>query len=577
MSKKRLIKAMTVVAVTTSFSIFYHEQANADNLKTEYKNPAPAKKGGTLKVGYVNDGSFKGVFAPELSNDAATSDVATFGQMGLFKTDDNYKYIKGGLADVTFDRNEKTATIKISNKAKWSDGQPVVARDLVYAYEILANKDSGSARYTDELANIEGMEAYHNGQAEAISGLEIRNDQELVVHFQKMVPAMETSGSGYLWEYAEPYHYLKDVAMKDLAASQKIRKRPLFYGPFKIQKMVQGESLEWTPNKYYATKPKLQKITLEMVGTSQAAAAIQANKYDLVLNQDSQTYNKVKKDKDVVQIGKKMLYYSYLGFRVGKRDQDGNSVMDKTAPANDKALRQALAYAMNVDQVNAKFGYGLTYRANTLVPDAFGKWNAKNEKGYRLNMKKAKALLDKAGYKLQKDGYRTRPDGKKLTLVLLANKSSKNFEATVTNYIQQWKELGVRVRLQNGRLQEFNTMTEKLMSGATDFDMWFGAWSTSSEPTDIANTYKASATYNISHFVTKENTALIDSLSSEQAFDDKYRQEQFYKWQKYMNDQAFIVPNSFRTQTVTVGKNVKGMTLDVEKGYTLWSDVALTK
>ena len=91
-----------------------------------------------------------------------------------------------------------------------------------------------------------------------------------------------------------------------------------------------------------------------------------------------------------------------MGFRVGKLDKDGNNVMDKHTPSSDRALRQAMAYAMNVEQVIKKSSSGLSYRANTVVPDVFGKWNAKEVKGYKLDMKKAKKLLDDAGYKLQK-------------------------------------------------------------------------------------------------------------------------------------------------------------------------------
>lgn len=576
-SAKWMVTALTTVAILGGLYLSSTTIKATQTLKTEYKNTAPAKKGGTLKVGYVNDGSFKGVFSPELSNDAATTDVSQFGQVGLFNTDKNYKIIKGGLADLDIDNDAKTATVKLSNKANWSDGQPVVARDLVFAYEILANKESSSARYSDELAHIEGMEEYHDGQADSISGLEIKDDKTLVIHFKEMAPTMKTSGAGYIWEYAEPYHYLKDVAMKDLASSDKVRKKPLFYGPFKLKKMVRGESIEWVPNTYYKSKPKLDKITVEVVGTSQAATAVKAGKYDVLLNQTPDIYNSVKDNKDTVELGKKMLYYSYMGFRVGTVDKEGNSVMDKSAVTNDRALRQALAYAMNVEQVQEKFGYGLSYRANTVVPEAFGKWNDKDAKGFDYNMKKAKALLDKAGYKVQKDGYRTRPNGKKLTLTLLANKSTKNFEASLTNYIQKWKELGVRVKLMNGRLQEFNTATEKLLSGSKDFDIWLGAWSTSSEPTDVATTYSASSAYNMGHFVTKENTELINSLSSKEAFDENYRREQFYKWQEYMNKEAYIVPVSFTHDTITVSKKVKGMTLDVTKSNDLWKDIALTK
>ena len=248
MNKTRIAKWMVTVSVTAAVLgglVASTKTAQAaPKLKLEYKNDKSAKKDATLRIGYADDGSFKGVFAPELSNDAATSEVSQFGTVGLFKIDDNYKFVKGGLADVDFDRENKTATIKVSDKANWSDGQPVVARDLVFAYEIIANKESGSARYTDQLANIVGMEEYHAGKADAISGLEVKDDKTLVVHFKEMAPTMGISGAGYIWEYAEPYHYLKDVAMKDLASNDKLRKEPLFYGPFKIKKMVQGESIE---------------------------------------------------------------------------------------------------------------------------------------------------------------------------------------------------------------------------------------------------------------------------------------------------------------------------------------------
>lgn len=580
MKKRKLSK--WIVTFSTAVAVLgggLLSSVHADALKVEYNNPKPAKKGGTLHVGYVNEGAFKGIFAQELMSDGATADISQFGSIGLFKTDDNYNFVKGGIADISFDKEKKLAKIEISKKAKWSDGQPVVARDLVYAYEIIANKDSGSDRYSEELANIEGLAEYHAGKAETVSGLEIKDERHLVIHFKKMVPAMTVSGSGYVWEYAEPYHYLKDVAFKDLAKSDKIRKKPLFYGPYTLSKVVDGESLQWVPNRYYyGKKPQLDKISLETVATAQAAAATKSGKYEVVLNQNPTTYTKVKDDKKFVQLGKKRLYYTYLAFRVGKLGQDGISVMDKNAVANDKVLRQALAYAMNIDQVDKKFGYGLSERANTVVPVAFGKWNNKKEKGYAFDLKKANALLDKAGYKRQKDGYRVRPDGKKLTLTLLASKSSKNVEASITNYIQQWKKIGVKVKLFNGRFQEFNSMIEKLTAGsATDFDMWFAAWGTSSEPTNIASVYTASSPYNMGHFVTKENTALIDSLSSKKAFDEKYRLQQFHKWQAYMNEEAFVVPDSFTTQTVSVAKNVKGMSLGVADNYSLWDSVALTK
>ena len=158
----------------------------------------------------------------------------------------------------------------------------------------------------------------------------------------------------------------------------------------------------------------------------------------------------------------------------------------------------------------------------------------------------------------------------------MAMQSNSNSEAIAQEYIQQWKKIGVRVKLYNGRLQEFNTFYDKLQNDDGGFDMWMGAWSTGTDP-DPSGLYSASAPFNYGHFVTKENTDLLKSINSQKAFNEDYRKQQFYKWQKYMNEEAYVIPLNFDYQTVPVSKKVKNFTLDTEKSYTLWENVGLTK
>lgn len=190
-------------------------------------------------------------------------------------------------------------------------------------------------------------------------------------------------------------------------------------------------------------------------------------------------------------------------------------------------------------------------------------------------MKKANELLDQAGFKKGKDGYRTQPNGKKLTLTLMAHQGDSNTEAVVQDYIQQWKKIGIRVKLYNGRLQEFNTFNDKLLNDASGYDMWLGGWATGTDP-DPSGLYAASAPYNYGHFVTQENTDLLNAINSPQALNDSYRKQQFYKWQAYMNKEAYVVPLSYDYQTVPVSNKVKNFTLDNEKSYTVWENVGLT-
>ncbi|MCI5941609.1 MAG: ABC transporter substrate-binding protein [Ligilactobacillus animalis] len=548
-------------------------------LKQTYVNHKKELKGGTLKVGYPSNTNFKGIFIQELGTDSETNRLAELGQSGLFRKDKNGKYVKGGLADVSFDRGSKTALITIGPKTRWSDGKPVTARDMAFVYEIIANKDSTSEYYSDALETIMGMKEYHEGKADKISGLQIKDSKHLLIHYKKMTPAMEYVDSGYLYNDAQPYHYLKDVPMSKMAQSDKVRKHPLFFGPYTIKKVVQGEAIKWVPNKYYGgKKPKLDKVVEEVVPVAQIAEAMRSHKYDVILHESRATYAKTSKVDQYVTLGTMAYGLQYMGFRVGDKGANGTSVLDKNLVTNNRSLRLALAYAMNTQQIVKEYGAGLQKWANSMVSPAYGAYHDNKIKPYYQNLKKADQLLDRAGFKRGKDGYRTQPNGKELTLHLLDQASGRGNDEIRANYMQLWKKIGVRVELVNDRPLEFNTYEDLLHSNSHKFDIWFGNWSLGQEPSTAATAaYSPKSSFNHGHFVTKENTKLLKSLNSEKAFNPKYRIEQMHKWQEYMRKEAYVVPLSYSYDLTAVGKNVKGMTVDDSTQLTVWDNVCLTK
>ena len=548
-------------------------------LKQTHVNHKKELKGGTLKVGYPSNTNFKGIFIQELGTDSETNRLAELGQSGLFRKDKNGKYVKGGLDDVSFDRGSKTALITIGPKTRWSDGKPVTARDMAFVYEIIANKDSTSEYYSDALETIMGMKEYHEGKADKISGLQIKDSKHLLIHYKKMTPAMEYVDSGYLYNDAQPYHYSKDVPMSKMAQSDKVRKHPLFFGPYTIKKVVQGEAIEWVPNKYYGgKKPKLDKVVEEVVPVAQIAEAMRSHKYDVILHESRATYAKTSKVDQYVTLGTMAYGLQYMGFRVGDKGANGTSVLDKKLVTNNRSLRLALAYAMNTQQIVKEYGAGLQKWANSMVSPAYGAYHDNKIKPYYQNLKKADQLLDRAGFKRGKDGYRTQPNGKELTLHLLDQASGRGNDEIRANYMQLWKKIGVRVELVNDRPLEFNTYEDLLHSNSHKFDIWFGNWSLGQEPSTAATAaYSPKSSFNHGHFVTKENTKLLKSLNSEKAFNPKYRIEQMHKWQEYMRKEAYVVPLSYSYDLTAVGKNVKGMTVDDSTQLTVWDNVCLTK
>ncbi|MCX8721707.1 MULTISPECIES: oligopeptide ABC transporter substrate-binding protein [Lactobacillus] len=559
--------------------------ANTDDTKQASKfSPVVPKKatkeGGTVKQAIETDTPFTGIFANELSTTQTDADVMEPGLENLFDVDDDYRINDKGPATMKIDRKNNTVTIVVKKGVKWSDGKQVVAKDLEFSYEIMANKATKSQRYTSSIASIKGMKEYHDGKAKTISGLEMpdgENGRKLIIHYDKLKPGMYNSGNGYFSENAQPYHYLKKVPFSKLESSDQIRKKPMFFGPYKVDKVVRGQSVTWSPNKYYwRGKPKLTKVICQVVSTKSASQAIKSQKFDIASVINSQ-WKQVKDTKGVNFVAKIPLEYSYLGFKVGKWDaKKGKNVMNPNAKMNNKSLRKAIAYAMNISQATKRYTGGLTFQIPTLIPAQFGDFFDKDAKGYDYNLKKANELLDKAGYK-KKGKWRVQPNGKPLKIKILVSEGSDPSKEPITqNYLQQWHKIGLNVSLINNRLIEFNSYVDKVQNDDPEIDMFTGAWSLSSEPSPN-DLYGEGAPFDFTRFVTPENSKLLDAIDSEKAFDHKYRVEQFHKWQEYMNEEAYCVPMTNSYSITAVNGKLTGYSVKPSDSNDRWFKVAYAK
>jgi peptide/nickel transport system substrate-binding protein len=253
--------------------------------------------------------------------------------------------------------------------------------------------------------------------------------------------------------------------------------------------------------------------------------------------------------------------------------------MDRKTPVSDKNLRQAMGYALNVDQVNKKFSNGLATRASSTIVPVFKQFQDPSVKGYPLDIKKANSILDKAGYKWDaKHEYRLDLSGKPFKLTYFARQSTSGTQvdqAISQNYIQQWKKIGVHVGLYHDRIQDFNTWAQVMTTGtAQDWDIMYGGWSVSSEPSQM-DLYSKGAPYNFGHFTTPELTTLLNDIDSQKALDASYRKDAFFKYEKYMQDQAAVIPTSNTLDWFPVNKRVIGWT-NSAAAYDMWSKIAVS-
>ncbi|WP_024747111.1 oligopeptide ABC transporter substrate-binding protein [Levilactobacillus namurensis] len=601
MVKKKLVLSAMAVLATLSLAACSSKKSSSSSetagthasvkLSTNYKNTAKtdssATKNGTLKLAEVNDSPFQGITDPILASNTEDADVfAPGGQDNLFNVDKNYKIIDGGLANQRLSRKNKTATITLRSNAKWSNGSKVTAKDIEYAYEVVANKNTTSQQYSSDFNAIKGMAAYHSGKAKTISGITYPDGQKgrtAVIHFTKMSPSMKFSGNSFIWGTVEPYEYIKNVPIAKLASSKQIRKNPIFTGPYKLDKVVEGESTSWSPNKYYwGKKAQIGHISINVVSSNNIDKAIQSKKYDSVVpnasgNLGGTDYKNLKNLKNYKIVGQPALSYNYFAFNLGYYDtKTGKNVSDPNAKMANKNLRQAMMYALNQDQILKKFGNGVSWRANTLIPPVFQKYYDASEKGYTLNIKKANKLLDQAGYKKRNGSkWRSDPKGKALKIYFGAMTSNAANMASYQDYLQQWHKIGLNVQYTGGKPMEMNSFYDTLQKPKQDkMDIWAGAWSVSSEPSQ-SQLYGDTAAFNMGHFVTKKNTELINKMNDSSAWNDTTRTKTFKDWQKYMNEQAAVVGGKFSYAWAPVNKRVKGFNVSPANNE-FYSNLTLT-
>ena len=254
----------------------------------------------------------------------------------------------------------------------------------------------------------------------------------------------------------------------------------------------------------------------------------------------------------------------------------GEHVFEPGKKMSDPALRKAIAYALDNDQVAKETYQGLRISANTLLSPFFGEIYADKSEipGFTYKPEESKKILADAGYKdTDGDGYVEDKDGKQLTITLLVAAGSQTDDAVVQQYIEWWKNVGLRVELLNGRALEFNSYAEKLTKYADDFDMWLGGFTIGYNP-DPDGLYGPKARFNFGHYVNDEHTKLISQIASSESFDPAKRVELFKQWQKFVFENPFEIPR-FNTYSLTaVNKRIKHM--DIAQGQdTGWEEVEL--
>ena len=537
-----------------------------DGFKTEVVNEGTPISGGTLNMAQVSNSPFKGLFNPILFLDSGDGSVVNMAFSNLFDYDANQKIDNSkGMADYKLDVENKTFTIHLKKgDYKWSDGEPLTIDDYIFAIEAIGNKDYTGVRYNANYQNIEGMDKFHSGEASSISGVEKLDDYSVKLHFKQMRPSMQLAG-GALPYYVMPKHIFSTIPVAEWEKSDYVRgNKGVGLGPFKIESITPGESVTLVPNEhYYKGRAKLDKVVMEVVSPDTIVSQMKAGNYD-VASMPSAQYEAYKDLTNVSFISSFASQYEYIAFHLGKYDKEqGKNITDPNAKMKDPVLRQALAYALDINAAGESMYHGLQRGTNSIIIPFFKDIYNANQEGFDYNPEKAKQMLDEAGYKdTDGDGLRENKDGSKLSINFAARTRDDANESLIQQYLLWWKEIGLNVQLVNGRTMEVNSFYDKVEANDPEIDMYTAGWNTGFDP-DPTGLYGEDAKFNFTRFVSKEQTDIFNKINSEAAFDDAKNIEFYKEWQKYVHDQAYVFPTLIGDQITAVNKRVKYYSTDI--------------
>lgn len=557
--KKQLLAMLALVLALSMFLVACGKSEPKDEgstsnggTSTEQPSGEEPKEGGV--VTYAVDAAPEGFLEPAFYGSAIDAQLLSFLTEGMFKTDDNLKTVPN-LATWEESEDHKTYTFHIKEGVKWHNGDELTAEDWAYTFEVLAHPDYNGPRY-ENAKYILGAEEYHNGTADHIEGIKVIDPHTIQITFKEA----RINNLDNLWPYPMPKKYYEGISVKDLPESDKVRTKAIGLGPFKLKSIVPGESVEFERfDDYWQGKPYLDGVIVKVIDSSLISGMLQNGEVDAMEIRPANV-DELKNADNIQVIEQQGLAYSYIGIDFGHYDKaKGTAVMDNPKFQNKK-LRQAMLYALDRENLIKAYLKGFAKVTNTPIPSIF--WTSAPESElnpYEYNPEKAKQLLAEAGYKdVNGDGFVEDPEGKPFKINFGHYSGNAAFEGRAQAIIQNLRDVGLDVQLMTGNLVEFNTYNQMKDNDDPQLELFFGSWSTGSDP-DPTGLWGSKSVWNYGRWVNEESDRLLAEALSEKAFDDEYRKETYIKWQKLFNEELPALPLWENKDLYAVNKRIQGI------------------
>ncbi|SHE30594.1 oligopeptide transport system substrate-binding protein [Desulforamulus putei DSM 12395] len=450
---------------------------------------------------------------------------------GLTRYDANQQIQPAMAESWQISQDGLTYTFKLRD-AKWSNGEPVTARDFVYSW-LRALAPETASEYAYQLFYIKGAEEYNSGKGKKEDvGVKALDDKTLQVVLR--APAPQFLGlTSYMTYYPV---YRKNVENNDKWFTDP--KQYVCNGPFKMVSWEHNQKITLEKNPYYWDEKnvKLNRLEIYLIESLQTGFTMfRSNQLEMQNEVAVQELKSLQGSKELLIVPDASI--DYYQFNLSRK------------PFNDARVRKALAMAIDRNQIVKYILQAGQKPAYAFVPYGMA---GVEEKDYRQeggdlfkeDIETAKKLLAEAGY----------PDGKGFPKVTLLYNNNENIHKVAQAVQQMWKKnLGIEVALQNVEWQVYLDRQAQ-----QDFDITRTAWSPDYlDPMTFIDLFVSNGGNNNTGWSHPAYDRLVSEANS--TGDQKTRMEAMHKAEKILMDHMPVMPIFFYTHPVLIKENIKGV------------------
>jgi peptide/nickel transport system substrate-binding protein len=435
-----------------------------------------------------------------------------------------------GLADYwEIGADGVTYTFYLTKDAKWHDGQPVTADDVIFSFDAVLAEDSLSVRKSTVeqfLKEYKKIDDY---------------TVQLVAKSPSAVFVANTAGQFQI----VPKHIWEGVPFgewnSDPGSTGQDPSRVIGSGPFKFVEWALGDHVSLTKHAEYWDQenlPVIDEYTYRVVAdASSALASLQTGESDVAEVPFAQA-NPLRESNPELQI----IDFDTLAFNFYITNQDAA----KSELFTDVKVRQALHYALDRDLIAQTVYQGFAIRADGTQPVLSVAYAPDRINTiYLYDPEKAKSLLDEAGWVPGADGIREK-DGVRLSFECTYAEATATYEQQIPYMQQAWREVGVEMI---PAAIPFPTLLDNNDAGNYQMSVLGFTWSVDGLQGDM---FRCSAVppagFNMMRYCNEEYDKL--DAASQVELDDQKRIDILIEASNIVNDEMAAGINVFRKSIV---------------------------